>query len=81
MKIDDALRLAPAAPACFPDRLQWAAYLLQCQMESGPRKKDDIPFDPAGRYIPTFNFCRDCTREHREAMRADDRCHPPEKSK
>lgn len=72
--VHDAHTAAPPTPACFPDRLQWAAYLLQCQ-EQG-RSQGQRPFDERGIFRPTFNFCSDCTRAHAEAMALERKCKP-----
>lgn len=66
----EVLDAAPPTPACFPDRLQWSAYLLACQQDSKQK-----PFR-AGVYRPDFDHCRDCTLEHATRMARDDKCNP-----
>lgn len=73
MNLQDVLAAAPATPPCFPDRLQWAAYLLAAMDVA---KSSGRPFDPQGAFRPSFNFCADCTREQAQEMDAQDRCKP-----
>ena len=72
--IAQALTHAPPTPPCFPDRMQWAAYLLQCQQASS-KSPDQQPFDGYV-YKPAFNFCSDCSGAHMQAMAARGRCKP-----
>lgn len=69
MNIADAILAAPRAPACFPDKLQWSAYLLASQ--DGKQK----PFID-GRFQKAFNFCGDCTLEYATRMDHDGKCNP-----
>lgn len=73
MNIAQALEQAPPTPACFPDRLQWAAYLLSAQENKRPVKR---PFDDKGRFQPGFSFCADCTPAHADNMTARGKCNP-----
>jgi hypothetical protein len=65
--------VAPPAPACFADRLAWAEYLASAMEIKSEATK---PFKQAI-YQPSFNWCKDCTREHRRQMVAEHRCNPP----
>lgn len=65
--------VAPPTPRCFADRLAWAEYLKSAMDIKSAETK---PFKQAI-YQPSFDWCRDCTREHRLQMLAEDRCHPP----
>ncbi len=65
------LEAAPPTPACFPDREQWAAYLLQAQQHA----KGTGPFR-YGKYRPEFSFCSDCTLAHATAMDRQGKCNP-----
>lgn len=67
--IAQALVAAPPTPACFPDRLQWAAYLLACQQNK------QKPFK-AGIYRTDFSHCDDCTLAHATHMARLDKCNP-----
>lgn len=69
--IREVLDAAPPTPACFPDRIQWAAYLLQAQQHA----KGTGPFRN-GKYRPEFPFCSDCTLEHTTAMSRQGKCNP-----
>jgi hypothetical protein len=73
MTLSQVIAAAPPKPACFPDSLQWAAYLLSCQ-ESAKREVGK-PFRN-GEYKPEFNFCADCDSEHRRNMSEAGRCNP-----
>lgn len=73
MNFKQAQEAAPPTPACFPDRSQWAAYLLSAQ--TGPRGVA-VPFDARGIFNPAFNFCTDCTLAHSVAMGRKNRCNP-----
>lgn len=72
MDFAEARLMAPAAPACFSDQDQWVAYLLAAQLGSKSATK---PFFE-GAYRPNFNYCRDCRKEHADAMAARDKCNP-----
>lgn len=72
-----ARALAPERPKCFTSRGQWIVYLeeaaaLQRPKHSGPLViEDGVP-----RLNRDFNFCRDCTPEHKAAMQRARRCNP-----
>jgi len=72
MRLAAVVDLAPPTPPCFPARMQWVEYLHQCQQS----KRDALRPFAADIYRPAFNFCRDCTRDHRAAMTAAGRCKP-----
>jgi len=74
MNIQQALVASPPTPACFGDRLQWAAYLQSCQ-EFGKRESDR-PFTDDGVFRPAWNFCTDCLSGHAKAMAHAKRCKP-----
>lgn len=74
MKYRDVLAAAPATPACFQSREQWAGYLASCQ-ELGKRQSDR-PFTEEGRFRPIFNWCADCTSSHAKLMALAGKCHP-----
>ena len=65
---------APLAPACFPSRMAWVQYLMSAQTVKTTAFR---PFTDSGEFNASFNFCMDCTYEHRAAMRIASRCHPP----
>lgn len=67
----EVLNAAPPTPACFPDRIQWAAYLLQAQQLG----KGQGPFRN-GQYRPEHSFCSDCTLEHATRMDRQGKCNP-----
>lgn len=69
----EALDAAPPTPACFPDRSAWAEYLLMCQDTS--KRDSDKPY-ASGVFRPDFDFCSDCTAEHKRDMRFAGRCTP-----
>ena len=69
------IKLAPAAPPCFPDRLTWIEYLKTAL--------DDVkrfgPLDlrgPEPRFNYRFDFCGECTAKHAHAMQVQSRCRP-----
>lgn len=74
MNLRLALEAAPPTPACFPDRMQWAAYLLSCQETA--KRESGKPFDNSGVFKPEFNFCADCDYDHRNRMREVEKCAP-----
>ena len=74
MKLATVMKYVPATPACFPDKLQWAAYLLQCQEYN--KRASARPFTEGVGFRPAFDFCRDCLAPHRESMRRSNRCDP-----
>lgn len=74
MNIKLALVIAPPTPACFPDRMQWAAYLLQCHEYA--KRPSASPFDAKGVYRPAWSFCADCTGAHALQMRNAGKCKP-----
>jgi hypothetical protein len=64
---------APPTPACFPDRLQWVAYLVSAQeVKHGVVR----PFK-VGRFDEAFNHCADCDPAYRRQMLGEGRCNPP----
>lgn len=73
MTLTEAKQVAPAAPACFGDRDGWVAYLVMCQ--DSAKREPGRPF-AEGKFKPSFDFCRDCTPEHRLLMRLTKRCEP-----
>lgn len=72
MKLSVVIELAPPTPGCFPARMQWAEYLHQAQTTN---RAESRPFKDK-RFQPEFNFCADCTTEHRRAMQYAGRCNP-----
>ena len=65
--------VAPPTPGCFADRLAWAEYLSSAMDIKSAATK---PFK-AAIYQPSFDWCKDCTTEHRRQMVAEKRCNPP----
>lgn len=77
MNLRLALEAAPPTPACFPDRMQWAAYLLSCQGDA--KREPDKPFKGCEfkpEFKPEFNFCADCDFDHRARMADAGKCAP-----
>ena len=73
MNHDEASRVAPDMPRCFPERDKWVDYLLQCQQSS--KRQTEQPFRK-GVFRPKFNFCADCTTQHGNLMKKAERCDP-----
>jgi hypothetical protein len=73
MSEGDITANAPVAPACFPSRTVWVQYLASAQESKTTATK---PFT-RGAFNPSFNFCADCTYQHRLNMSRAGRCHPP----
>lgn len=73
MNLRDALAAAPAAPPCFADRSGWAAYLLLCQETA--KRESRRPF-AEGKFRVEFDFCRDCTDDHKLLMESQRKCVP-----
>jgi len=72
MNIRLVLDVAPPTPACYPDRDMWSEYLLSAQRS---RKVYALPFDGVV-YRPSFNYCVDCSGEHKALMQASSKCQP-----
>lgn len=71
MQLSQIMVIAPPTPPCFAEREQWAEYLLACQQTKSPTS----PFKK-GVYIPSFNFCSDCTEAHAQEMLLVGKCNP-----
>jgi hypothetical protein len=72
MNIRLVLDVAPPTPACFSSRTAWSEYLLAAQRS---RKVYALPFDGAV-YRTSFNFCVDCSGEHKALMQLASKCLP-----
>lgn len=72
------IKLAPAAPPCFQDRLSWLEF-LQGALEASRGTVTVGPLD-LRKSEPRFNyaldFCQDCTAKHAHAMQEQSRCKP-----
>lgn len=64
----EAITTEGTYPPCFESMLQYRAWLEAADPELGsqPPARKDWPKEP--------NYCRDCTREHRNEMRTAGRC-------
>lgn len=71
------IKLAPAAPPCFSDRLTWLEYLCDAQVAANGNTRGplDLRKSPP-RFSLTFDFCQDCSAKHALAMQAEGRCKP-----
>ena len=64
---------APPSPKCFEARDIWLSFLqslMEIKTASTKPFRDD-------QYQPAFNFCAQCTPEHRRQMVHERRCFPP----
>lgn len=70
--------LAPVAPPCFAARSAWLEFLASAA-EAQAARPQPVLLIQAGqpvRFNPRFNFCADCDRKHKRAMKAADKCRP-----
>jgi hypothetical protein len=72
MNIRLVLDVAPPTPACYPDRVMWAEYLLAAHLS---RKVYGKPF-VNGVFNPDWSYCKDCNGEHKALMQASSKCQP-----
>jgi hypothetical protein len=73
------IKLAPAAPACFADRLAWVEYLVSAAEEQRPGHRGPLDLRKSGEeptFNHSFNFCAMCSATYALKMQAQDRCHP-----
>lgn len=72
------IKLAPAAPPCFPDRLTWLEFVQQALEASrgvalmGPL---DLRYGEP-RFNHALDFCADCTAKHAWQMQKEGKCVP-----
>lgn len=71
------VRIAPAAPPCFHDRLAWLEYLVEAQASAKGSERGPLDMRSG---VPQFNyeldFCADCSARHVMAMQRARRCRP-----
>jgi hypothetical protein len=74
-----AAALAPPAPPCFGARDTWLEYVASAaeaqKDEHAPGPLVLKPGEPV-HFNPAFDFCADCTVQHRARMNAAGRCEP-----
>lgn len=72
--------IAPPSPPCFTDRLNWLEFVASAAEAQAPGQPQVLLFEAGKpvRFNLRFNFCADCTAEHRTAMAAatPTRCRP-----
>lgn len=74
---DTVIRLAPAAPPCFPDRLTWLEFLSSAAEEQRQGKGGPLDLRHVdARFNTRFDFCASCSARHAIAMQNQGRCKP-----
>jgi hypothetical protein len=73
---DEAIKpLIPSKPPCFETALDWSEYLRAAAFDGAPvliRRKGEETIQ----FNRCFNYCEDCTKSFKQAMREELRCRP-----